>query len=403
MPQTTYYTTPASCQRAGISYCQDQSLSMDPYSYLGPGQGYEASTSYELESQFVLRLPVEPAKQLRESIQTNSAFKLNIKIENDMRHGEVRVGNLLLNAKVVDLPTIVESMKTIDNKNFYKTADICQMLLCKEEDFATSDEETPQKAKKKDSIKVEKKYLWPHGITPPTKNVRKRRFRKTLKKKYVEAPEIEKEVKRLLRLDNDAVSVKWEVINEDDDKVNKGTVIKKEPVEVPSQNVGEHDIFGGEVSDSEEEDPHLNALMDENSQNSAEDSQLTVSNSMLNNSSDSKMLTEFTSDMFRNMEDNSPSMIQEMDYYQQSSSNVSYSDQNLPRNAIEARMDELDVELADLKARRQQQEAEIERIENQALRQRFQDILDRLMQEQLDKEQEQYELHEMLMKTKRES
>lgn len=69
---------------------------------------------------------------------------------------------------------------------------------------------------------MDKKFLWPHGITPPLKNVRKRRFRKTLKKKYVEAPEIEKEVKRLLRVDNDAVSVKWEVISDDD----KGKVVK---------------------------------------------------------------------------------------------------------------------------------------------------------------------------------
>lgn len=58
-----------------------------------------------------------------------------------------------------------------------------------------------------DPNKVDKKYLWPHGVTPPVKNVRKRRFRKTLKKKYVEAPEIEKELKRLLRIDNDAVRV----------------------------------------------------------------------------------------------------------------------------------------------------------------------------------------------------
>lgn len=123
-----------------------------------------------------------------------------------MRHGEVRVDHWLMTAKVVDLPTIVESLKTIDSKGFYKTADICQMLCCKEEDDqTTTDEDSPQK-KKKDPNKVEKKYLWPHGVTPPTKNVRKRRFRKTLKKKYVEAPEIEKEVKRLLRSDNDAVS-----------------------------------------------------------------------------------------------------------------------------------------------------------------------------------------------------
>lgn len=134
---------------------------------------------------------------------------MTIKIENDLRHGEVRIDHWLMTAKVVDLPTIVESLKTIDGKGFYKTADICQMLICMEDDDQTNtDEDSPQK-KKKDPNKVEKKYLWPHGITPPAKNVRKRRFRKTLRKKYVEAPEIEKEVKRLLRIDNDAVSKRY--------------------------------------------------------------------------------------------------------------------------------------------------------------------------------------------------
>lgn len=361
-------------------------------------KGHEADSPAELESQFILRLPEEPARILREAIRNNSTLKdrLNIKIENDMRHGEVRVDHFLLPAKVMDLPTVLESLKTIDSKGFYKTADICQMLVCKEEDdLATTDEESPQKTKRKDPNKVEKKYLMPHGITPPAKNVRKRRFRKTLKKKYVEAPEIEKEVKRLLRIDNDAVSVKWEVINEDDEnKVNKGTVVKKEPVEIPNQNVAEHDIFGAPVSDSEEEDAHLNVLeLDENSQNS--DSHLTDSNSVMLHSSNSKLLTEFTSDMFREIQ-NSPSLMQEMDYYQQSTSNISYSEQNLSKGSIMSRLDELQLELADLKIRRQQQEMEIENIENIALRQRFQNILDRLLQEQIEKEQEKYGLEELL-------
>lgn len=70
------------------------------------------------------------------------------------------------------------------------------MIICKEnEEFLLSDEDEKTKVfKKKEPNKVDKKYLWPHGITPPLKNVRKRRFRKTLRKKYVEAPEIEKEV-----------------------------------------------------------------------------------------------------------------------------------------------------------------------------------------------------------------
>jgi TATA-binding protein-associated factor Taf7 len=73
------------------------------------------------------------------------------------------------------------------------------MILCKEDkEFLQSDEEDKTKVlKKKEPNKVDKKYLWPHGITPPLKNVRKRRFRKTLRKKYVEAPEIEKEVQPL--------------------------------------------------------------------------------------------------------------------------------------------------------------------------------------------------------------
>lgn len=180
---------------------------------------------------FYLHIFQEPAKILRELIQSganNLKDRLSIRIESDMRTGEVRLDHMLLHAKVVDFPTIIESLKTMDNKTFYKTADICQMLLCKEDDdqTTTTDEELPSKAKKKDPNRVDKKYLYPHGLTPPMKNVRKRRFRKTLKKKYVEAPEIEKEVKRLLRVDNEAVNVKWEVINEDEDKSK--IVVKEE-------------------------------------------------------------------------------------------------------------------------------------------------------------------------------
>ena len=59
-----------------------------------------------------------------------------------------------------------------------------------EGDDFENEEASPNK-RKKDPHKVDKKYLWPHGLGPPLKNCRKRRFRKTRKKKYVEAPEIE--------------------------------------------------------------------------------------------------------------------------------------------------------------------------------------------------------------------
>lgn len=50
------------------------------------------------------------------------------------------------------------------------------------------------------------------------KSVRHRRFRKTKKKKYMDAPEVEKELKRLLRADLDADSVRWEIVSVEDKK-----------------------------------------------------------------------------------------------------------------------------------------------------------------------------------------
>ena len=98
----------------------------------------------------------------------------------------------------------------------YKTADICQLLICKEGD-SSDDDYLEEDEKKKDPNKVDKKFIYPHGITPPLKNCRKRRFRKTLKKKHcLDEPEIEKEVKRLFRNDNEAVNVKWQLLTEEE-------------------------------------------------------------------------------------------------------------------------------------------------------------------------------------------
>lgn len=51
-------------------------------------------------------------------------------------------------------------------------------------------------------------------------------------------------------------------------------------------------------------------------------------------------------------------------------------------------MEQLQIELAELKTRRNQQEIEIANIENLALRNRFQHILDNLLAEQMEKEQQ---------------
>lgn len=72
-------------------------------------------------------------------------------------------------------------------------------------------------SKKKDKDK-EKKFIWNYGIILFLKNVRKRRFRKIVKKKYIEFLDVEKEVKRLLSIDVEVVSIRWEIIVEDEIK-----------------------------------------------------------------------------------------------------------------------------------------------------------------------------------------
>lgn len=50
-------------------------------------------------------------------------------------------------------------------------------------------------------------YNYPHGLTPPLKHVRKRRFRKKLSKRAIE--EVEREVERLLEIDATAEDVQY--------------------------------------------------------------------------------------------------------------------------------------------------------------------------------------------------
>ncbi|KAG0728716.1 Transcription initiation factor TFIID subunit 7 [Chionoecetes opilio] len=144
------------------------------------------------------------------------------------------------------------------------------MLMVRDEEDPP-EEEDPTKKKRRDPNKVDKKYLWPHGYTPPLKNVRKRRFRKTLRKKNLDLPEIEKEVKRLLRTDNEATSIRWEVVREEDEKKNNADT------NISSSNLDEQ-LFGALSSSDDEVGPTINILdEDDDSRLSVDDSRLSES------------------------------------------------------------------------------------------------------------------------------
>ncbi|XP_044733761.1 transcription initiation factor TFIID subunit 7-like, partial [Chrysoperla carnea] len=172
----------------------------------------------DLEVQFILRLPHESARILRALMHAGVSLKdrLSIDMYKDLRHVVFQLDNWVYYGKIYNLPTVIESLKTIDGKSFFKTADISQICVCTNEEFGSSEDELninksiANNNSENSRMKTNKKYNWPHGLTPPLKNVRKHRFRKTLPKEYVELSEIEREVRTLLRADNDAVSVRWE-------------------------------------------------------------------------------------------------------------------------------------------------------------------------------------------------
>lgn len=203
-----------------------------------------SSSSYiEVENQFILRMPMiksadgtkkphpatlalrEALSQVKTNDETNVdplKDRLFIELNPDTRKGRIKFDNEIFEARLVDLPCIIESLKTTDKKMFYKSADICQMLVCRTKDdppFSNSEDEAKEKEKKlkKSSNQIDnfnnhlRKYQWPHGIAPPLKNVRRKRFRKVAKKKTIDYAEIEQDVKKLFRADREAVKVEYEV------------------------------------------------------------------------------------------------------------------------------------------------------------------------------------------------
>lgn len=310
-------------------------------------------------------------RQIAGSGSMNIKDRLTIELHADGRHGIVRVDRVPLACKLVDLPCILESLKTVDKKTFYKTADLCQMLVCTldgdlypplEEPTGTVD----PKSKKKDKDK-DKKFIWNHGITCPLKNTRKRRFRKTAKKKYIESPDVEKEVKRLLSTDAEAVSVRWEVIAEDESKEADNNLSlsnldsspgtsghKGHGSSVPHDELRE--IFNDISSSSEDEEDEVDRHEDEDLNIvDTEDDMVGQLNEKLNES-----------DGGRDENDRNNQIVME---YQ------------VQINSVKAKLQET-------RARKKQQEDLIMKVENQALKNRFQALLnDIIHQEEREMEQ----------------
>ncbi|KAJ1678598.1 hypothetical protein EV182_003726, partial [Spiromyces aspiralis] len=80
----------------------------------------------QLEEQVILRLPPEIANQVREKVDSREVDdSIEIKFK-DERRALFRWKDKTYSARLVDLPTILESSRTFDKKQILKVADICQ-------------------------------------------------------------------------------------------------------------------------------------------------------------------------------------------------------------------------------------------------------------------------------------
>ncbi|KAJ7047008.1 TAFII55 protein conserved region-domain-containing protein [Mycena alexandri] len=199
------------------------------------------------EEQFILRMPSgEDCEKLRKMIATREVtndvwFKFK-----DSRRAVFHIGNSTYSAKLVDLPCIIESQKTLDNKQMFKVADICQMLVV--ENRTDHDEPVGHK-----NFNIEE-FIWPHGITPPLHHVRKRRFRKRVNRRTIES--VEQAVERLLDEDALASEVKYDILeNVNPDLSDSEFIERDEPIDAPTPAISDSGDAptGGDGPEDDEE------------------------------------------------------------------------------------------------------------------------------------------------------
>ncbi|KAF5315657.1 hypothetical protein D9611_004913 [Ephemerocybe angulata] len=229
----------------------DKAASQAPgTSFLGPYDRELDSDDEDLsfEEQFILRLPPgEDLEKMRKMVAAREVsndvwFKFK-----DSRRGVFHIGNNLYSTKLVDLPCIIESQKTLDNKQMFKIADICQMLVV-EDKIPDESNLTGHK-----NFNIDE-FIWPHGITPPLHHVRKRRFRKRVNRRTIES--VEQEVERLLDEDAMASEVKYDVLENVNPDLSDSEYIEQEvPLDAPTPAVSDlGEANTGDIGEGDEDE-----------------------------------------------------------------------------------------------------------------------------------------------------
>ncbi|KAL1822373.1 transcription initiation factor TFIID subunit 7 [Daucus carota subsp. sativus] len=187
-----------------------------------------------MEEQFILRVPPSVAERIERLLSENASSSedksLDLSFSDDGRSGTFSIGNDQFPASLLDLPGIVESYKTYDDSVLIKSADIGQMIMVREEGDSAPDT-------------VE----YRHGLTPPMRDARRRRFRREPDLN----PELVKRVEKDLLKIMAGGTADVEVVEQDEGGRNTGK--KAAPVPAPKPDLSEAaNVEEQERSDSDE-------------------------------------------------------------------------------------------------------------------------------------------------------
>ncbi|RFU29192.1 hypothetical protein B7463_g7123, partial [Scytalidium lignicola] len=188
------------------------------------GEGYDSEASDReidpaIEEEFVLRMvPGDDCEYLKRAIaekkigipKSQGGADVHMKFYHpEGRRAAVIVRGRVYAATLVDLPCVIEGMKSWDKRGWWKSADICQMLWA----FAKVKSEDEAKTIPLPKIIDPVTFQYPHGLTPPMYYARKRRFRKRISRTAIEA--VEDAVEKLLQADAAAENTHFEILDPD--------------------------------------------------------------------------------------------------------------------------------------------------------------------------------------------
>lgn len=214
-------TSGAPAASRGTTLLKVKGAGRPPMRPLGVGydsEADEAENDPAIESQFVLRMvPGPDCDLLRKSIEEKTIGRSVMQggpgvyfrfFDKEGRKAMVTIQGRHYAASMVELPNIIESMKSWNKKDWVKTADVCQMLLV----LGRVQSEEEAKKYHRPGYVEENSHRYPHGLTPPMRWVRKRRFRP--RKSYLDVERAEAQMNALLEADEQAEGTKYELIEE---------------------------------------------------------------------------------------------------------------------------------------------------------------------------------------------